>query len=110
MSLPACGGTLVAPDRIVTAAHCVNGRQIAAFDQLWIGGAYHPAKHYALAPDWRKRNGGNSLDGERFDAARMICAIDIDGVAPLSSGCNGDSGGPLLSGSQAAPVLRGIVS
>jgi hypothetical protein len=187
-SYSACGGTLVAPDRIVTAAHCVGGRQIASFDQLWVGGAYHPVKHYALAPDWHARNGGNSLDdvaileletpvagvapvplladgaappaqgwivgrgrseaastggssrgfdgilrraplrvtsdaecaakfkrvngndGERFDAARMLCAIDIDGVAPLSSGCNGDSGGPLYSGSEAAPVLLGIVS
>src|SRR4051794_20818026 len=33
-SYSACGGTLVAPDRIVTAAHCVGGRQIASFDQL----------------------------------------------------------------------------
>ena len=28
----------------------------------------------------------------------MLCAIDADGRAPLSSGCNGDSGGPLYTG------------
>jgi Trypsin len=33
-----------------------------------------------------------------------------DGRAPLSSGCNGDSGGPLYAGTAAAPVLLGIVS
>ncbi len=49
-------------------------------------------------------------DGERFDAPRMLCAIDVDGMAPLSSGCNGDSGGPLYTGSDAAPVLLGVVS
>ena len=45
--------------------------------------------------------------GERFDAERMVCAGDVDGRAPLSSGCNGDSGGPLYA---EGPVLLGIVS
>jgi hypothetical protein len=48
--------------------------------------------------------------GERFDGARMLCAVDVDGRAPLNSGCNGDSGGPLYSGPASAPVLHGIVS
>jgi hypothetical protein len=56
---------------------------------------------------WKHRRGNA---GERFDAARMLCAIDVDGLEPLSSGCNGDSGGPLYSGSAAAPVLLGVVS
>lgn len=48
--------------------------------------------------------------GERFDAARMRCAVDVDGREPLSSGCFGDSGGPLIAGTNAAPVLLGVVS
>jgi hypothetical protein len=40
----------------------------------------------------------------------MLCAIDVDGLAPLSSGCNGDSGGPLYAGTPQAPVLLGVVS
>jgi hypothetical protein len=40
----------------------------------------------------------------------MLCAIDVDGLEPLSSGCNGDSGGPLYTGTPAAPVLLGVVS
>ena len=56
---------------------------------------------------WGKRKGNG---GERFDPARMLCATDTDGLAPLSSGCNGDSGGPLLAGPAAAPVLLGVVS
>jgi trypsin len=48
--------------------------------------------------------------GEHFNAPRMLCAIDADGLAPLSSGCNGDSGGPLYAGTPAAPVLLGVVS
>ena len=48
--------------------------------------------------------------GERFDGARMICAIDPNGRAPLSSGCNGDSGGPLMAGTYDAPRVLGVVS
>jgi hypothetical protein len=46
---------------------------------------------------------------ERFDA-RMRCSIDADGRKPLYSGCFGDSGGPLWTGSPAAPVQLGVVS
>jgi Trypsin len=56
---------------------------------------------------WKHRRGNG---GERFDPARMLCAIDVDGLEPLSSGCNGDSGGPLYAGTAAAPVLLGLVS
>ena len=48
--------------------------------------------------------------GERFEGSRMICAIDPDGRAPLSSGCNGDSGGPLMAGTYDAPRVLGVVS
>jgi hypothetical protein len=48
--------------------------------------------------------------GERLDGRRMLCAIDVDGRAPLSSGCNGDSGGPLNGGTTERPVLVGVVS
>jgi len=47
--------------------------------------------------------------GERF-YARMRCSIDADGRQPLYSGCNGDSGGPLWTGTADAPVQLGVVS
>jgi hypothetical protein len=58
----------------------------------------------------RKYRRARGNDGERFDARRMVCGIDIDGRSPLSSGCNGDSGGPLYSGTRATPVVHGVVS
>src|SRR5262249_7231683 len=54
--------------------------------------------------------GYDPMDHERFNAARMRCAIDPDGKEPLASGCNGDSGGPVLVWTNAAPVLLGVVS
>ena len=57
----------------------------------------------------RAFRGYEPADGERFDR-RMRCAIDADGRAPLHSGCNGDSGGPLWTGTPEAPVQLGVVS
>jgi secreted trypsin-like serine protease len=61
----------------------------------------------SCAKAWKHHKGNG---GESFNAARMLCAIDVDGQAPLSSGCNGDSGGPLYTGTPAAPVMLGLVS
>lgn len=185
-SISGCGGTLVAPDRVVTAGHCVAHRSMKELEFVEVGGVTHKTARVAMHPGWSRENGHNLLDdvaiiqldapaagitpvalgaahvpqatilgrgrstvpgsgaseeqtfdrglrdatlrpisdascasafrhhkgngGERFDAARMLCAIDVDGLAPLSSGCNGDSGGPLYAGTAAAPVLLGVVS
>jgi secreted trypsin-like serine protease len=183
-----CGAMLVAPDRLVTASHCVAHRGLQDLGDINIGGATTSVTRFAMYPSWRQDNGGNVLDdvaimqvaqpvtavtpvtlggdtalpaearivgrgraaapgsgaslqqtfggnlreailrpmtdaqcatawkrrkgnsGERFDGTRMVCAIDIDGRPPLSSGCNGDSGGPLYAATPDAPVLIGIVS
>lgn len=178
-----CGGTLVAPDRVVTAAHCLPGLGLYELAPTQVAGTTRRVTQYALHPGWETMNGSSPLEdiaivqldapvpgvpavkvggtpgaaatilgngltvapgsaaaaqiqelreavlrpisdvkcakayrrdrgngGERFDAARMLCATDADGKAPLSSGCNGDSGGPLYAGPREAPVLLGVIS
>ena len=183
-----CGGTLVAPDRVVTASHCISAYPFASIQQITIGGTQAKIADVAMHPSWRKRNGpsnfvsdiaimrletpvtgvtpavlgdasdyvgklativGNGLSvapgtkgntgvggglkaaelevmsdpackatfgrtkgngGETFYPGSSMCAIDADGKAPLNSGCNGDSGGPLYAGPATAPVLLGVVS
>ena len=40
----------------------------------------------------------------------MLWAIDADGRLALSSGCHGDSGGPVYSGTDRRPRLLGVIS
>jgi hypothetical protein len=179
-----CGGELIAPDRVLTSGHCVQGIPISDLNAVRVGGVVRRGVRVAMFPDWRKRNGPNApLDDiaivaldqpvpgvrpaapatartripgrlrligsgvtqpdrrieigslrqatlrtvadrscartwrthrgngdERFDARRMLCAVDANGRRPLSSACYGDSGGAMYAGSLQRPVLLGVTS
>jgi secreted trypsin-like serine protease len=62
VQLAGCGSVLVAPDRLLTAAHCVSHQSV---DQLVnLPKDKHPprAVAFALTPSWRVRNAGNHRD------------------------------------------------
>ena len=59
-SVGGCGGTLVAPDRVVTAGHCVAGFPLEAFQAVAVAGVARQATRIALHPDWRRANGGRT--------------------------------------------------
>lgn len=48
--------------------------------------------------------------GAQFHSAEMLCTQDPDGRPPYASGCNGDSGGPLLLKTARGRVIVGVDS
>ena len=77
-----CGGMLVAPDRILTAAHCVKGNNLAGIAGWAVGGVTRNGTQFALHPNWRETNGENLLD----DVALIQLDQPVSTVAPVALG------------------------
>src|SRR5262249_42688813 len=52
-----CGAMLVAPDRLLTAGHCVKGNTLGGIAGWVVGGETRNGTQFALHPNWRKSNG-----------------------------------------------------
>ncbi len=81
VSVGNCGGTLVTPSRVLTAAHCVQNKTVADLGAVAIGGEFRYPTHIALHPNWRQRNGSeNFLD----DVAIVELGAPVTNVAPVA--------------------------
>ncbi len=78
----ACGGTLVAPDRVVTAGHCVAALSLDELGPIRIAGQRRKAVHFAMHPAWQSENGANFLD----DVAVIQLDAPVTTVAPVPLG------------------------
>src|SRR5262245_3853119 len=58
-SVSGCGGTLVAPDRLLTAAHCVGGIAPADMAPVVVNGEQRKVTNVAMHPGYRHKNGHN---------------------------------------------------
>jgi secreted trypsin-like serine protease len=88
VSLDGCGGSLVAPDRVLTAAHCVEDKTPAQMGTVRFGQTKDTRKVVALAAEPRfvaaELDGRENPEAAKDDVAILALDRPVTGVRPVT--------------------------
>jgi secreted trypsin-like serine protease len=102
VSVDGCGGSLVAADRVLTAAHCVEGKTPAQMGVVRFGGSAQTRKVVALAAEPRfvaaELDGSENPEAAKDDVAILALDRPVTGIRPVT-----------LAGAGAVAAVRGRV-